>query len=136
MKRELAFKMAKTISERIRSVNGLLGTPDAGRPAVRIKRAWVFGSTVKGKECPNDLDVLLDLDAVGDYNSRNSRLEKSRSIWAGFPIDAEREAHKYLRSGLKMVRFHHVRIDGTFGDIQSTKVLIYPRFDLGGLKND
>ena len=65
MKRATALKSLKKIVDRIHAVNGLLATPEASSEAFRIKRAWVFGSTVKGSESPGDLDILIDAESVG-----------------------------------------------------------------------
>lgn len=48
-------------------------------------------------------------------------------FWA---IDARDEALRTIGKNLKMVRFHRLEIDGDFGDISQTKIMIYPRFEL------
>lgn len=69
MKRETAIKYAREIARRAQSVNGLLATPGCSYEAVRIKRMWIFGSTVKGKTDPNDLDLLIEMSGVDDASN-------------------------------------------------------------------
>ena len=60
MNRKTALKKCKTVADRIKAVNGIIGTPHANFQALRISRAWLFGSTAKGKENPNDVDILIE----------------------------------------------------------------------------
>lgn len=132
MKRETSIRNALKVAERIKRCNGLIGTPDASYEALRIKRAWLFGSTVKGKLNPGDTDILLECYVVGWFNLENAKLEpKSRnSMGHRYALCALEEGRRYLRRGLKMVRFHDLKIDGNFGDIAETKIMIYPKNNL------
>ena len=132
MKRETSIRNALKVAERIKRCNGLIGTPDASYEALRIKRAWLFGSTVKGKLNPGDTDILLECVAVGWFNLKNAKLEPKgrRSSGYRYKLNAIDEGRYYLRSGLKMVRFHDLHIDGNFGDIAKTKIMIYPKNNL------
>ena len=77
MKRKLAFRYAFEVARRVHGVNGILATPLCDREAVRFKRIWVFGSTVKGGEAPNDLDLLIELEPCGRWHSyRQGKIDK------------------------------------------------------------
>lgn len=137
MKIKTAIHHVKQIRERIRRVNGLIGTPEAGRYCFKIRTAYVFGSTVKGKDCPNDVDILIDGREVGELqgtskinlgNRRNAKIVRN-GFWKNYPIRSQTQAYKYLGHGMKMIRFHDYNFERTFGDIDKTKVMIYPRDD-------
>jgi hypothetical protein len=132
MKLETSINNAMRVAERIKQCNGLIGTPEASYEALRISRAWVFGSTVKGKLNPSDTDILLECKKVGRFNLANASMMARSTARSGFryKMDSLRAGHSYLRTGLKMVRFHDINIDGKIGDVEATKVMIYPRMDL------
>lgn len=48
MKRQTAEKNLKTVIQRLHEINGLLATPLHNWDALKIKRAWLFGSFAKG----------------------------------------------------------------------------------------
>ena len=148
MKRETAIKYAREIARRVHSVNGLLATPGCRREAVRIRRIWVFGSTVKGKPNPNDLDVLIDIEEVGRLRVigrhrgrnhvyegmlRDARIDKSRARKYGWftSKDSIPEALKWLTKGMKMVSRHTLEGEGAAPFAE--QVLIYPRWDMDAL---
>lgn len=129
MKLSTALSHAQRIAERAHSVNGLLATPLTKWEAVRIRRLWVFGSTIKGKAEPGDVDILVDMVEVGRRRTwQQTRLDKYwRKCGMLFPPDSDRAARQWLRDGMKMVRFHQHAIDGNLID---KMVLLYPRNDL------
>ena len=146
MKRETAIRNVQRIADTLHETNGLIGTAGTSYDAVRIKRAWVFGSTAKGSEHPNDVDILLDISNAGrrywtnkgklhrGCNRYGARLDKyfvKRGLQ--LPVDAQQEAMRRIRGTMKMVRLHEFHIDGDFGDIPQTKVMIYPRNDFAEL---
>lgn len=134
MKLTTALRYAHEISNRVKSVNGLLGTPMCNREAVRISRIWVFGSTVKGSQSPNDLDILIECKAVGGFKTHSQgKLDKwrLRSYGCKTAICAETEAFKWLTKGMKKVSRHDTKYEATELDV---KVLIYPRNDLKPLQ--
>jgi hypothetical protein len=142
MKRKTALKKCKTVADRIKAANGLIGTPHANFQALRISRAWLFGSTAKGKENPSDVDILIECKMVGFHQTtgqRASRIPGMRGnakkvrygFWAGFSVCCFGESKKYLTRGMYKVRIHNYEIDGGFGDIPETKIMIYPKFLLG-----
>ena len=137
MKLQTSIRNALKIAERIKRCNGLIGTPYTSHEALRIKRAWLFGSTAKGKLNPGDTDILLECYVVGRFNLKNAKLEPKgrRSSGYRYKLNAIDEGRYYLRSGLKMVRFHDLEIDGNLGDIAQTKIMIYPRIDLVNVQN-
>lgn len=145
MKRETAIKYAREIARRVHSVNGLLATPGCRREAVRIRRVWVFGSTVRGKPNPNDLDVLIEMEEVGRIRVigrhrcsvhshsdllRDAQLDRQRMRKYGWPTakDTTPYALKWLTKGMRMVSRHDMRYEGAAPFPE--QVLIYPRWDM------
>lgn len=131
MRKQTALRYASEIAARLRGVNGLLATPLCQKEAVRIRRAWVFGSTVKGSEAPNDLDLLLDFRPVGRYrNWRQGKLDRrhARAFGVRLAIDSEHEALKWLTKGMRKVSRHS--FENEKGLDLSPLVMIYPRNDL------
>jgi predicted nucleotidyltransferase len=130
MKRETALRYAHEIARRVRSVNGLLATPLCNAEAVRFKRIWVFGSTVKGSAAPNDLDVLIELAYAGRGRSwQQTKVNKDylRRYGVRLAPSADDEALKWLTRGMRNVSRHTTLTDEVQPDV---KVLIYPRNDL------
>jgi predicted nucleotidyltransferase len=133
MKRSTALRTARAVYERIRACNGIVGTPEADYAALRVKRAWLFGSTAKGSAEPGDVDILLEIMPCGPRRcvGRGAKLGRR---WAeryyNQPPNTKDIALRALRRGRKMVRFHDVAVDGELGDIPETKVMIYPRWDI------
>lgn len=130
MKRSTAINYARVVARRVHAVNGLLGTPLCDSEAARIRRIWVFGSTVKGSENPNDLDLLIEVDRAGRYRSaRQARVDKRYLHAHGMrfaPCSIEYTL-KWLTRGMKMVSRHTTHNEGAKLDV---KVLIYPRWDM------
>lgn len=129
MKRTTALRIAAEVADRLRKANGCIGTPTAYRPYVRVSRLWLFGSTAKGKAEPNDVDLLLDACIVGEYRPPGhggARLDRERKRRYGITgaMDPFAQADRYLRGRAKMVRIHHVSIDG---DLAAPRVMLYPR---------
>jgi len=141
MKLATALKNAALITERLKSVNGLIGTPGTQFEAVRVRRAWLFGSAAKGCAAPNDVDILLEYWACGRQYTTQKILHCGTGRRAGamvdkefrrrhgvsLPMDAEAYALKWLRRHMKRVSLHDYKIDGSLAD---GKILIYPRNDL------
>lgn len=143
MKLSTAIKNANIIAERIKRLNGIIETPECNKKFVRIKRSWIFGSTVKGKLNPNDLDVLLDYSEHEIRYSAAMRIPDKKDIrrrgvakqsfkshrfmGLDFGLSASREAFKYLKKGMCKISIHDHSIDG---NIAGVKVMIYPRNDL------
>lgn len=129
MKLATAQKNALEIHRRLRSVGGLIGTPNTGSEAVQIKCVWVFGSTVKGKLNPNDLDILVEGTTVGrrylSFRNQCGRYSKRGigRLFAKCPID---RASKWMRGGMKMVSLHWACYDSVQPDV---KIMLYPRND-------
>lgn len=146
MKLYTSVKNAIKVADRIKSVNGLLGTPHCDYEAVRISAAWVFGSTVKGSQSPNDTDILIQLKPVGRYQCTgamghrdhskgqhcNAKREPKSTQYLGliFQRCAEREALIFIRKHIQRVSLHFYQVDNQVGDINDTKIMIYPRNDL------
>ena len=123
MKRETAVATAKEIVAKLRDCRGIVDTPAASRPQVRVRELWLFGSTLKGAERPNDLDLLWDAIVFGEYRrpgeggaELDARRHRSYGLWLA--KDPFEEARRTLIGNRKMVRLHDKGIDG---------VVAYPR---------
>ena len=130
MKLATAQRYAREIHERLRAVNGLLATPLCENEAVRFSRVWVFGSTVKGSQTPNDLDLLIECRPVGRHRTLNQAPNDLRYLRQyGMPSLYSSKAHafKWLTKGMKLVSRHDT--DWEIAPLPE-RVLIYPRFDL------
>ncbi|WP_157657787.1 hypothetical protein [Burkholderia ubonensis] len=130
MKLETAHRYAREIHERVKRVNGLLGTPGCSSEAVRIRRIWVFGSTVKGSQAPNDLDILIDLECCGRHfmGSRNqAQVDKDYLRRHGIrrAVASRETCLKWLTAGMKKVSRHCADTETVEIDV---KVEIYPRY--------
>lgn len=133
MKSETALHYAAEIARRLEFVNGLIPTPRGCHEFYLVKKAWVFGSTIKGSDTPNDLDVLLFAETAGarqqwqivGFEPFHYRSYGIRSI-----RHTASEAKMWLRKGMKMVSIHDTESEATIFD---KKVEIYPRFLLAGL---
>lgn len=134
MKIGTAIRNAMEVARRVRDVNGILATPDCGHDAVRIRRMWVFGSTVKGSLSPNDLDLLIDMQACGRHHiySRGRKFDKEyrRAFGMKFPPCSRKYALMWLTRGMKMVSRHCLDIETAEIDV---KVMLYPRNDFAAL---
>lgn len=130
MKRSTAVRYANEVAARVKAVNGLLATPLCNSEAVRIKRIWVFGSTVKGSQSPNDLDLLIEMETCGRTKTwQQTKRDKRRLRDNGLSLapDSADYAFKWLTKGMKKVSRHWTQLEFARLDV---KVLIYPRMDL------
>ena len=130
MKRQTALKYLQEIARRAHSVNGLLATPLCEKEAVRVSRIWVFGSTAKGSQSPNDLDLLIDMRPVGRHRTwKQAGLDKRylHSYGIRCAKDSNNEFMKWLTKGMRMVSRHNFYQEGAEIDV---KKLIYPRYEL------
>lgn len=132
MRIQTAIKYALEIRRRIRSVNGVLATPLCRFEAIRIARVWVFGSTVKGSQAPNDLDVLLDIRCAGRHRTwRQAKLSKRalRSCGVWLAPESDDEFLKWLTRGMRKVSRHVLSSEPSLEHDLDVKVLLYPRDD-------
>jgi predicted nucleotidyltransferase len=132
VKIETARRYAREIHERVKAVNGLLGTPGCSDEAVRIRRIWVFGSAVKGSQAPNDLDVLIDLHRCGrSFSGSRHQARIDRRYLANHgvrvAVDSKDACLKWLTDGMRKVSRHCTDTETVDIDV---KVEIYPRFML------
>lgn len=130
MKLATALRYANEVSRRVRAVNGLLATPLCNHEAVRISRVWVFGSTIKGSQTPNDLDLMIEMREVGRrFNAQQTRVDRAylRAHGLRFAPRAEFDALKWLTKGMRNVSRHTRDYEATEID---KMVMIYPRNDL------
>lgn len=130
MKRGTALRYAREIARRLHEVNGLLATPVCSHEAVRINRVWVFGSTAKGSDAPNDLDVMIELRMAGRRRTwRQSRVDLEYLRRHGVRCAPQSRDYflKWLTKGMRGVSRHCTDMDCVELDV---KTLIYPRYDL------
>ena len=132
MKLKSAINKAHKVAERLKSTHGLIYTPLHEYEAIRVKRAWLFGSTSKLKEEPNDVDILVEMVGIDryKYGVRGSYIidkEYLRRYGMRIPKDSMVVASKFLKN-----RLHHVNVHATdwVSFDPDVKILIYPRNDL------
>lgn len=128
MRLQLALRYAAEVARRVHAINGLLATPVCDAEAVRIRRIYVFGSTVKGSQNPNDLDLLIDLQRCGRHRTwEQTKKDKEYYRRHGIKVApcAEIEALKWLTKGMRNVSRHIASREAIPID---TKVEIYPRW--------
>lgn len=65
MNRATAYKYCVALHEKLTAINGRFFTPLHSHEYVNFKSIYVVGSFVKGKEQPNDLDILIDYEEGG-----------------------------------------------------------------------
>lgn len=142
MRKEIAFKNVLIIANRIKSVNGLIGTPANRFECFKIRRAYVFGSTVKGSPLPNDIDILIEGNGCGlRYTAKKiSNPGNNDSIRYGAKTDREylrrygirisKESHhtayRFIKGNFKKISIHDFSVDG---EIAHPRIMIYPRND-------
>lgn len=130
MKIETAKRYAAEIARRVMEVNGIILTPRGEREFVKIKRIWVFGSTVKGSLNPNDLDLLIDLKASGNWQEWEDvgfDPEYLRRYGRHTTRQSSSEALMWLTKGMRNVSRHCTDKEKVEIDV---KVMIYPIFEL------
>ena len=130
MKRATALRYSVELARRVHSVNGILSTPGCSHDAVRVSRMWVFGSTAKGSDAPNDLDVLIELKECGrHYTWRQARLDRRyfRAHGIRCAIESREDFLKWLTKGMRLVSRHCADSEGAVLDV---KKLIYPRYEM------
>ena len=118
MKRETAVATAKEVVARLQSCRGVIDTPAASRPKVVVRELWLFGSTLKGAERPNDLDLLWSTELLGEYRmpgEGGAELDTVMNRRYGYVSakDPFAEARRVLVGNRKMVRLHDKGIDGS-----------------------
>jgi predicted nucleotidyltransferase len=129
VKYETAIGYAHLIAARLRAVNGLIPTPRASFEYLRVRRAWVFGSTVRGKDRPNDLDIMLDVAFCG-RQLRRMRFRRNESFIHRTLFSTFEDGARWLRRGMRNVSMH--TNDEWPCLSRRCRVLIYPRNDYAG----
>lgn len=137
MKHSTSVANAQYVADQLRRVSGIIATPNCAHDAVRVKRAWLFGSTAKGKENPNDTDIIIEYVLIGKpkWSGRNGKVsghfrinrDSYRRFGWSHPEDSLNEARRFLKGRKKMIRVHQWEIDK---DVADGRVMIYPVNDL------
>ena len=120
-----AFKYAKTIHERLKSIDGVFLGIDSDFRYQIVTNVWVFGSMAKGSQNPNDLDILYNCVLL------SPRLKLFRSWrndrWINIKNQIDNQFSKCIRDGLNQISLHGM------GDnclVKDHKIEIYPKFKL------
>lgn len=96
---------------------------------MRVRNIWVFGSTAKGSEAPNDLDLLIQMKECGSrqpWQEVGFDPEYLRSAGIRVARDSRREARMWLSRGMKGVSRHDFESELVKIDI---KLRLWPVFD-------
>lgn len=128
MKRATALRYCREIAQRVQTVDGVIPTPFGSHQGIRIKRMWIFGSTAKGSESPNDLDLLVDYENHGDRQSWRDvgvDLEYQRRHGVDLVKPSINEALKWLTKGMRKVSRHTTASECVEIDV---KKMIYPKY--------
>lgn len=135
MKNETAIRNANKLAKRIKLLTGIIMTPEGKHEYIRIRRAWIFGSTIKGKENPNDVDILVEYHRRGrlkytnkhrnEKRIQNCKTDKNylRKYGSTVGLDSYHIALKYLTRNMKMIRIHDFRFDHRYA---KPRIMIYP----------
>jgi hypothetical protein len=100
----------------------------------------VFGSTAKGSDSPNDLDVIIDYEYIGNkrkmYRSDggvNKQLRYNKEYLRRYgiliPVCSLDAAITELRKNMKKISIHEMSVDG---ELAVPRIQIYPQFNLQG----
>jgi len=120
-----AFKYAKTIHERLKSIDGVFLGIDSDFRYKIVTNVWVFGSMAKGSQNPNDLDILEN------YVLLSSRLKLFRSWrndrWINIKNQIDNQFSKFIKDGLNQISLHDMD-DNCL--VKDHKIEIYPKFKL------
>lgn len=116
MKRDTAIRAAKTVAERISKCGGIIETPDGIFAAVRVRALWLFGSTLIRSATPADVDLLWDIESVGEARSaRRGEVPPDKRQLRNHGTIIGRSSSELailqLRRGLRLVKFHLYEID-------------------------
>lgn len=131
MKHSTALKHVQEIIDRLNDCKGIIETPLHYHDRARINQAWIFGSVAKGALEPNDVDIFIDIEDIGDfyppsvYPNRlvDKEFQRRSGIKLGKPSTPT--AIKILRKGMKKISIHTVSDDLIFSTLD-VKYLIYP----------
>lgn len=140
MKLKTSINNTLAVVDRVRRINGIMATPEDHHEFIKVKRVWLFGSTIRGKPNPNDTDMLFEFceggrlkragkTAKGSKQPNTAKIDKDYRRRYGIDIarSTRTSLFKYLRGNLKMIRFHDASIDAKYA---TDKILVYPRNDL------
>jgi len=109
MKRATAIRYCQDINRRLLEVNGTIVTCRGEFEYVAVTKVWVFGSTAKGSESPNDLDLLIQMREGGQLQGVESAgfdplIFSARGL--KFPRSSRSEALMWLTKGMRNVSRH------------------------------
>lgn len=139
MKRATALKNATKIADRLRGINGIYCSPLCDDDFLKVKRVWLFGSTAKGSENPNDLDIFVELLPKRSYRrkGRDPMFRNNHTLHGSYkprksnrsfitPTSARDEFAKWLRKNMPRTSIHFVDWERDFFEQLDCKKMIYP----------
>lgn len=132
MKRSTALKYCVEIARRLREIDGKLLTPGYSHAFVVFEKVWVFGSTAKGSEAPNDVDILIHFGPSGKFLSVDNGGIVDKAYLRRYGIErvhsAEDFSVKWLSKGMKKVSRHSTLLEGDM--VFPEKKEIYPNYTM------
>jgi predicted nucleotidyltransferase len=128
MKRATALRYAREISQQLHQCHGVIDTALHEFNDVIVHRVSVFGSTAKGSEAPNDLDLMVEF-SYGEKNAGARLLDRTAKRNYGYWLSesASDAMVHWFRKGRKMVSVHSPAWDATEPDVMRE---IYPEWKL------
>jgi predicted nucleotidyltransferase len=149
MKRNTALKSLFKVLQRIHNINGVLNTPMDDNVCCKIKKAWLFGSVLKGSDNPNDIDIFIEIAKPNtppekELKSRRKVYRSYQRLHGGFRPCRRSQKWRmgkmhskarscesfiiWVRKHIPKVSIHVVGHDAAFETLDQ-KCLIYPRCD-------
>lgn len=131
MKLKTALKSAASIAEQMKGSGGLIATPGCTHKYFKARKIWLFGSASKDKALPNDVDILVEGETVGERSKkvRGTYRKDKRNIISGvqFMTSSQSEAMKSIKRRRPNVNVHWAEYVTVPID---KKIMLYPRNDL------
>lgn len=132
MKRTTALKYCVEIARRLHEIDGRLPTPGYSTDFVIFEKVWVFGSTAKGSDEPNDLDILIHFGPAGKRRTVSEGGLVDKEYFRRHSIErthaSEDYAVKWLTKGMKRVSRHWTLLEGD--KVFPEKKQIYPAYKM------
>jgi predicted nucleotidyltransferase len=139
MKRTTAIQTIREITHKLFECNGLIETPGCSSAHYKIQELWLFGSTAKGSQTPNDIDLLYIGDSVGPYRrvGTDPSIELDKDYLRRYGIARTKPsniaAFHLLIGKKKMVRMHSFEVEE---DLAHPRILLFPTCELDEIKDE